>query len=223
MQIIRTTILTILLSVALFAFQSKYLPGVNIDVKCDKILHKRVFDICYSYKWKTPKVVVYSIDGNLIKQKHLSRKRLSFRPDYEVPSKYRSYSRDYSRTGFDRGHNIPNGVANYNRTIQKQTFLMSNIAPQKPMLNRKLWAKIERFARFQAIKFKKVSVVTGVCGSKGHIRNGVNIPAYWYKIIYRPDGKVISFMAPNTNVGMKRAKARDYLVGVDEIEKRCNF
>ena len=214
--------LLLLIPLFLFAFTSKYLSNYNIYIHCDKILHKESFDICYSCKWKTPKLVVYKVDGNLIDAKNLSRKSLRFRPDYELSTKCRSYSKDYSHTGFDRGHLAPNAVFDYNRAIQKQTFLMSNIAPQKPQLNRRLWAKIERFVRIQARKYKDIRVITGVCGSLGHIKNNVNIPKWWYKIIFRPDGKVISFLAPNSNkVGRDRAKK--YLSSVKEIERVCDF
>jgi len=38
------------------------------------------------------------------------------------------------------------------------------LAPQKPQLNRRLWAKIERFVRIQARKYKDIRVITGVLG-----------------------------------------------------------
>jgi len=213
--------LLLLIPFLLFAFTSKYLPNYNIDTHCDKILHKKAFDICYSCKWKTPKLIVYKVDGNLIDKHNYSRKHLRFRPDYELPVKCRSYSRNYSRTGFDRGHLAPNAVFDYNLAIQKETFLMSNIAPQKSKLNRKLWAKIERFVRIEARKYGKVRVITGVCGSLGHIKNNVNIPKWWYKIIFRLDGKIISFLVLNSNkVG--RDKAKKYLSSVKEIERVCN-
>ena len=214
--------LLLLIPVFLLAFTSKYLPNYNIDVNCDKILHKKAFDICYSCKWKTPKIVVYEVNGNLIDKYNYSRKHLKFRPDYNLPVKCRSYSKDYSRTGFDRGHLAPNAVFDYSRAIQKKTFLMSNIAPQKPQLNRRLWAKIERFVRIQARKYKDIKVITGVCGSLGHIKNNVNIPKWWYKIIFRADGKVISFLVPNSNrVG--KDKVKKYLSNIKKIEETCNI
>ena len=76
--------LLILIPFILFAFTSEYLPNYDIDIHCDKILHKRTFDICYSCEWKTPKVVVYKVDGSLIDKYNLSRKSLRFRPDYHI-------------------------------------------------------------------------------------------------------------------------------------------
>ncbi|WP_156919573.1 hypothetical protein [Lebetimonas sp. JS138] len=53
--------LLLLIPFLLFAFTSKYLPNININIQCDKVLHKKAFDICYSCKWKTPKLVVYKV------------------------------------------------------------------------------------------------------------------------------------------------------------------
>lgn len=220
-NIFKSFIILSVLSISLFAFQSKYLPNYNINAHCNRIFHKTAYDICYSCKWKTPIMSIYKIDGSLISNKHLSRKGLNFKPDYNLPNKCRSYRKDYSKTGFDRGHLCPNGVFNFNRKLQKETFKLSNIAPQKPKLNHRLWAKIERFARFQAREYGYISVITGVCGSIGHIKHNVNIPAYWYKIIFRPNGKTISFLAPNTNIGMKKAKAKEFLSNIDKIEQVC--
>jgi endonuclease G len=217
--------LLLLIPFLLFAFTSKYLLNYNIDIHCDKLLHKSAFDICYSCKLKNPKAVVYQINGSLLKGYHYLRKGLEFRPDYSLPRKCRSYPQDYSHTGYDRGHNCPNAVFNYSRKLQKETFLMSNIAPQAPQFNRHLWAKIEKFARHEAIKYGKVDIITGTCGNLGNLgrrRHYVNIPKWWYKIIFLPNGKTISFLALNTNTGAKN-RIKKYLIPLEEIEKVCKF
>ena len=218
--------LLLLIPLFLLAFTSKYTPDLNNflqPIKCDKVLHKTAFDICYSCKYKHPLAVVYELKGNLVK-KRMSRKGLRFRPDYELATKCRSYTKDYSKTGFDRGHNAPNAAFDYDRAIQKQTFLMSNIAPQKPQLNRRYWAKVEKLARYLAVKNQKVEVITGTCGNKGYIKKKVGIPAYWYKIIYIPKtNNYIAFLAPNTNTGMSRAKLKEYRTTIEKIKEVCNF
>jgi endonuclease G len=215
----------LLIPFALFAFTSNYLPNIDIDMHCDRLLSKKAMDICYSCSLKEPKAVVYQINGKLISNHHYSRKGLRFKPDYSLPPKCRSYSQDYSHTGYDRGHNCPNAVFNYNKTLQKETFLMSNIAPQRPQLNRRLWAKIEKFTRIQAIKYKKISVITGNCGTLGTLgkkKHNVNIPKWWYKIIFLPNGKIVSFLAPNSNV-IGRDKAKKYLTDIKHIENTCHI
>ena len=218
--------LLFLIPLFLLAFTSKHTPELNNfiqPIKCDRTLHKTAFDICYSCKYKHPLVVAYTLKGELVKKK-ISRKGLSFRPDYNLPTKCRSYSKDYSRTGYDRGHLASNASFDYNRKIQKQTFLMSNIAPQKPQLNRRYWAKVEKFTRYLAVKYKQVEVVTGVCGNKGYIKNKVGIPTYWYKIIYVPKtNSYVAFIAPNTNTGMSKAKLKEYRTTLEKIKEVCDF
>jgi endonuclease G len=220
------TIFYILIPLFLFANINDSILKINnfiSNVKCDKVLHKKAFDICYNYKYKHPNYVTYTLSKNLVNKNLYTRKGLRFRPDYQISTKYRSYSKDYSKTGFDRGHNAPNASFDYNRAIQKETFLMSNIAPQKPQLNRRLWAKIEKFTRYEAVKYKQIKIITGVCGSIGHIKNNVNIPKWWYKIIILPNKKIISFLAPNTNSGMSKVKIKKFLSNIDEIKEKCKY
>ena len=220
---LKTTLLLLTLSKALLAltFTSQYLNDYKIQANCDKLLHKSAMDICYSYKNKTPSIVVYTINKtNLLKPK-LKRKHLTFKPDYQIPIKYRSYSKNYSKTGFDRGHNAPNAAFNFNKKLQKETFKTSNISPQKPKLNRIVWRKIERFARHQAIKYSKISVITGSCLSAGKIKNNITVPKYFFKILFLPNSKTISFLATNTNYKMKKAKIKQFLSSIQEIEQTC--
>ena len=71
---------------------------------------------------------------------------------------------DYAHSGYDRGHMAPNRAMNllFGRPGQLDSFLMTNIVPQKPELNRKLWGRLEEaeldhFARL----FDPVWVITG--------------------------------------------------------------
>ena len=180
------------------------------------------FMVYYNCNDKKPDAVAYPVYGSLIDEKNLPRKNLSFRPDYQLPKKCRSYPNDYTNSGEDRGHKAPNANFDFDRKIQKQTFLMSNIAPQAKWLNRKYWAKVERYVRFLARKTGKVYVITGSCGNKGYLRHKVVIPKWWYKIIYIPSiNKYRAFLAPNINEGMKTAKLKKYLSTIEEIKKIC--
>ena len=212
----------------LFAFTSKYTPNLNGIVKnlhCDEVLHKKVFDICYNCSYKEPNAVAYTLTKQMEDSHHYSRKGLYFHIDYNLPRKCRAYPSNYTHSGYDRGHHAPNAAFNYNRSIQKQTFLMSNISPQAKWLNRKYWAKVERLARYEAVKYGKVEVITGNCGSKGHLRWNVNIPTYWYKIIYIPHLRMppLVFLAPNTNKGMKTARIRKYETSIKRLREVCGF
>ena len=51
----------------------------------------------------------------------------------------------FNRSGFDRGHMAParDIGAIFGPDAQRESFLMSNISPQRPTLNRKIWRNIE--------------------------------------------------------------------------------
>ena len=181
---------------------------------CPIRLHNTSFDVCYSCRHKTPLSVTYVIRREDVTGKR-KRPAFSFRPDYRLPAKCRSYPKDYAGTGYDRGHLAPAGIFGGWKE-RKETFLMSNVAPQKPSVNRGVWAKIERYARIMAVHYGKVEVTTGVCfdGEGSYIRHGVEIPDRWYKIIRIPgrEGPVV-FVVPNRKVIKGRMK--DFLVSGD--------
>jgi endonuclease G len=188
------------------------------------VLKKQSGDICYSCKEKKPLIVEYDVFGYLVKEKRHDRDNLYFKPDYNLPHQCRSYPNNYTHSGYDRGHNAPNAVFAFNRKLQKETFLMSNIAPQAKWLNRRYWAKLERLIRYLAVKYDEVEVATGSCGVKEYLKNRVAVPQYWFKIIYIPKTKeYLAFLVPNTNAGMKTAKIKDYKSSLKEIEKSCGF
>ena len=217
-------ILFLLLVVNVFAFQSKFTPDINVsEIKCSQVLHNTRYDVCYDYTRKDPFYSAYYITKSDLKGKKYKRPTY-FKSDYRIPKKYRSYNSDYAHQGYDKGHNCPNGVFNRNKKLQKETFIISNIAPQAKWLNRGLWKKIEIFTRVEALKYGKVEVITGNCGVKGYIKNKVAIPKYFFKIIYIPSEKrYISFLAPNTSAGMKTAEMKRYLSTYQEIKGLCHF
>lgn len=54
---------------------------------------------------------------------------------------------DYTHSGFDRGHLCPAADRSASTKLMKSTFVMTNVAPQTPALNRGAWKKIEDACR----------------------------------------------------------------------------
>ena len=107
--------------------------------------HRVLRNDAYMVGWSDVRVaplwVVYRLDAKK-DQYHLKRPD-GFEQDWRsvVPL----VSAAYTGTGYDRGHMAPNyAIASlYGKDAQQQTFLMTNIAPQRPNLNRKLWQRLE--------------------------------------------------------------------------------
>ena len=87
----------------------------------------------------------------------------TFRPDPAVfPTWYRVQATDFSNSGFDRGHMVPNADRDKETSIpiNQATFLMSNMIAQSPDMNQGPWADLENFLR-TLLPANEVYVVAG--------------------------------------------------------------
>lgn len=138
---------------------------------------------------------------------------------------------DYRHSDYDRGHMAPNyAIAKlYGRAAQKATFLMSNITPQHPRLNQKLWQRMEQAAMDHFVKlFKEVWVVTGpIWDDKPHYMKTawIDVPDAFYKIFIGIDevGRPFSlaFIVPQKVRGFEPLSK--FVVSIDEVEKRTGL
>ncbi|MFM8332983.1 MAG: DNA/RNA non-specific endonuclease [Candidatus Methylumidiphilus sp.] len=136
---------------------------------------------------------------------------------------------DYTGSGYDRGHMAPNHAisALYGRDAQMDSFLMTNVTPQKPNLNERLWERLEEVELDQFAKqFGKVWVVDGPIFDPPSERLPsswrVEVPDAFYKIIVAPGAKkMLAFIMPQAVRGDEPLD--HYLVSVDTIEKRTGL
>ncbi|MDN6180415.1 MAG: DNA/RNA non-specific endonuclease [Halomonas subglaciescola] len=158
-------------------------------------------------------------------------KRPGFKADWRTlwPVKPNSYS----RSGFDRGHLAPNYAiaAVHGREAQKSTFLMSNMLPQTPALNRRLWQRLEAAVMDHfAPRFERLQVISGPVYPEHFMDNVFNrvglveVPSAFYKIIVAPDAKnprALAFIMPQDVEGDEPLD--DYAVSIAEVEARTGL
>ena len=105
----------------------------------------------------------------------------------------------------------------------EQSFLMSNITPQKQHFNAGIWNELELNVRDWAYKNNRLFVVTGPVLDKRVYTyigrdNKVAVPERFYKVILDaddPDIKAVGFIIPNE---ISEKPLSDYMVPVDEVE-----
>ena len=191
-----------------------------IDLKkCDQIIDKQVFKICYSYKHKGALAVWYELDGKLVNKTNI-KKRPSFYNEKTIPLKYRSKSKDYTRTGLDRGHLANDASFDYNKKIVRKTYTMANVIPQYPKVNRYTWIKAERYERQIAVKLGKITVINLVDYSNSNKtigKNNISVPVSFSKILFDNDTKFKKcFKYDNTkNINIKTDKLKKHLINCD--------
>lgn len=88
-----------------------------------------------------------------------SRKGIDFYPDMVLPAPQVRPS-CYSRTGYDRGHNVPAADKAGNRIQMIETFSMANVSPQTPKFNRREWKRVENLVRSLARRYGSIRVIT---------------------------------------------------------------
>jgi endonuclease G len=189
-----------------------------------KILKNKSYVVGYSESLRNPRWVAYRV----FKVPTLSSgDRPSFKTDRRTRAKVSPG--DYSRSGYDRGHMAPNFAiaTRYGEKGQRETFLMSNIIPQTPRINRYIWKDLEmRVAKEYGQKLGEVWVITGSIFDPPvrRLKSGVAIPSAYYKIMAdEMDGelRVQAFLIESDCPPYTRVKTQ--LVSVDEIEARTGL
>ena len=102
---------------------------------------------------------------------------------------------DYTNSGYDRGHMVPAANAD-DPNEMSDTFLMTNMTPQLPSVNRIAWKNLEE--RVRSVPFKWV--VTGAHYSatpKVIGKNKVPVPDFLYKVAFFESGNVAVYIVDN--------------------------
>ena len=136
---------------------------------------------------------------------------------------------DYTGTGYDRGHMAPNYAigTRYGHEAQRATFLLSNITPQSPNLNRIWWRLLEeKEANDFSVRLERVWVVAGpvFAGEVKKLPSGVDIPTAFYRIILDEENgqpRVLAFIAPQTVTGHE--PLAQFLTSVREVERQTGL
>lgn len=133
---------------------------------------------------------------------------------------------DYTRSGYDRGHLVPSADRDDNESENRATFIMTNISPQRPGLNRYVWKNLESTVRKWAIEHDSLYIVTAgvLIPADGRplktIGSGVAVPELFYKAVAVRDGdrfQAIGFVIPN--IDDCNRDYRVYAVSPDSIRR----
>jgi len=185
------------------------------------LLKNRGYVVGYSESMRNPLWVAYRIFD--IPKLHSDQRPSHFKVDTRTRAQVAH--NDYTHSGFDRGHMAPNyGIATrYGREAQLETFLMTNVIPQEPNINRHLWKDLEmRVARHYGRYFGEVWVITGPVfqGEIKKLDSGIPVPSAYYKIIVdEHDGELraLAFLIDRRCEPYTRIKT--CLVSIDQIER----
>jgi len=176
------------------------------------------FAVLYSQTSKTPLVVVERLNAAQLQDAKGEERTNQFYPDPRIPKSGRAELSDYrsQHPAVDRGHQSPAADAP-NPNAMAQSFALSNMVPQDPTNNRKIWSKVEADVR----KFAKradgnVFVFTGPLFDSGHTTVGNNkvwVPNRLFKLVYDASSKrAWAYVLPNAETRIERPMDYDAFV-----------
>lgn len=127
-----------------------------------------------------------------------------FLPDPALPPAEQVTHHDYDGSGMDRGHLTPSGDRTSTREANDATFLLANVLPQRPALNRGPWEALEKLSRKMATHGERLFITAGPLWGERTTTlgtHGVPIPiAFWKVVVILPAGAGAEAVDPSTHV-----------------------
>jgi endonuclease G len=203
-----------------------------------ELIVRRGYVLEHSSVDKIPLWVCESVSADQLRG-HLARSnRFKADPDLQGP---RAYPEDYLGSGYDRGHQAPAGNQTLDPDLKQQTFFMSNMAPQRPSLNRGIWKLLEDKTRAWVREYGHAYEWTGpircdprlprtadagvACQRQTIGAHEVAVPLYFYKIILvqeQSTWKAIAFVLPNTTI-QRPYHLESYITSIGWIESQTGI
>lgn len=204
-------------------FGEPKVTDARISPTDQQMIYRKGYWVAWSPSLRVPLWSAYAVPVKKISE-HAGARPNGFK--YDRLAKHSSRHEDYTGSHYDRGHMAPNSViaTRYGREAQLETFYMSNIAPQKPDLNRNAWKNLEQIVADDLSELgETLWVITGIVPGDSSSRlpkGGVHIPKGFYKIIASVRDQKLYVLALYMPQETRKSKHPRYCFrSVDEIER----
>ena len=195
---------------------------------------KPQYVLSYNNKTHTANWVSWQLNRSWI---GIAARQDDFRPDDTLPTAwYKVRPTDYTGSGYDRGHIAPSADRTRNEADNSSTFLMTNMMPQVPELNRGVWSDLEEYCRELVQQGRELYIVAGPVGRKDSIgrKEKIAVPAQNWKVIVVLDRsglgmqgvtaktRTIAVMMPN-DASVKGKGWKSFRVPVKQVERETGL
>lgn len=193
----------------------------------DKLLERHCYTVSYNANTRQPNWVMWQLTEDHVMQRKEGVWN-EYREDEDLPSEIRATLEDYASSGYDRGHMCPGGDCNWDDEGRDETFVLSNMCPQNPNLNRGDWKEIEMACRKWAKQYSNIYIVCGpiFLNSQQHEIIGPNqipVPEAFFKVVLCSESltpKGIGFICRNTDGNRKKDF---YVNSIRQIERVTGY
>jgi endonuclease G len=132
-----------------------------------------------------------------------------------------AHHRDYTRSGYSRGHLVPAADMAFSKESMARSFHMSNISPQLSAFNGGIWRELEELCRDWTFENESLYIVSGPIFLDQEVRkigksSKVSVPSHFYKVILTKDWDGIAFIIPHR---MCTESVMRFSVSIDSVER----
>lgn len=191
-----------------------------VESRSEQQIEHLAYVVNYNHDWHLPNWVAYCLTGSEVDGDFTRTDK--FVPDPLVDGDP-VVTKDYSGSGYDRGHMAPAADMRWSEQAMRESFYMTNMCPQNHNNNAGDWKDLEELVRDIARRYGPTyicagPIVTDVTRTIGTVRKIV-VPSSFYKVLLRQktDGAwtAIGFVMPN-EAGNRPLMT--YMRSVDEVE-----
>ena len=188
--------------------------------KQGQVIHRTGYTLAYDAKTRTPQWVAWELTKK--ETQGTEERSNDFQPDPDVKGA-KVVTKDYSHSGYDRGHMAPAADMKWSKKAMKESFYMSNICPQDHNLNTSDWGELDNKSRQWARRFGKVYIVCGpIYNGKRNEYIGdhrIKVPDAYFKVVLINEKKKQCAMGFYFENEAGERKLQEYLVPVDRLEQ----
>lgn len=185
-----------------------------------QLIEHIAYTVDYNPKWNIPNWVAYCLTAE--ETQGGEERADHFKPDPLVKGDP-VVTKDYSNSGYDRGHMAPAADFKWSEEAMRESFYMTNMCPQNHNLNAGDWKELEELVRCLAAEYGCIYVCCGPVVNSRPMTIGserkIVVPAAFFKTLLRQkaDGSWtgIGFLFAN-KAGNR--KLQEYAMTIDELE-----
>ncbi len=187
-------------------------PRVKPEVQV--LIRHREYALLYDYRLKNSLWVYERLTKNSLSSATTAKHKKKFKEDDRVAKAFRCTSKDYSHSGYDKGHLAAAGNHKGNNSNCHNTYYLTNISPKNPSFNQRSWVRLEKYVRKITKVAIRVEVFSGPlflpqADAKGRRwvkyevigKNNIAVPTHFYKILVVSEVKktkrIEAYILPN--------------------------
>lgn len=187
------------------------------------LLDHKYFTVLYDKDHRLAKWVQYRLTKENL-QENKGERVNRFRPDPLLEKMRIDAVKKADIVGkeYDKGHLAPADDFKRSQEALDETFVMSNIAPQRPELNQSAWRSLEVLVQKWGCGEEDITIITGPILKNGlpKLAAGISIPDRFFKAVYAKN-KSICFVYSQKDD--RRVSPEDRVMSVNECEKEIGF